>query len=73
MRHSEAEEAENGTWQYHYDGSGEERQKLIKMLFEHATNRHDSDGASVEAQLARAVSRWEGVHSLFPPLPWADG
>uniref|UniRef100_A0A7S3RH95 ANK_REP_REGION domain-containing protein n=1 Tax=Emiliania huxleyi TaxID=2903 RepID=A0A7S3RH95_EMIHU len=64
LRHSEAEEAENGTWQYHYDGSGEERQKLIKMLFEHATNRHDSDGASVEAQLSRAVSRWEGLAQL---------
>ena len=43
------------------------------MLFERATNRRDSDGSSVEAQLAWAVSRWEGAYSLFPHLPWTEG
>ena len=61
LRHSEREEQEDGTWHYFYDGCAEQRQKEIKSLYEHATNRRDSAGSSVELQIATAACRTAGV------------
>lgn len=60
LRHSEREEQEDGTWHYFYDGCAEQRQKEIKSMYEHATNRRDSAGSSVElhAPVDLPTYRW---------------